>query len=148
MQLSQVKHFPHALRDVAASVEYAPAEFGDLTAYAVVEDEGSKAAAEESELGYALCRQLRYPRPDVLPYLRDQLGKDHRVGGREDGRRSLVRDNVIARPQKPSYRETHLLNGSAVRADEDHGGRSPRGSPEFLSLEQAALRRHSRKAHL
>jgi hypothetical protein len=57
MQLSHVKHFPHALRDVAASVEYAPAKFGDFTTYAVVEDEGSQAAAEESELGYARRRQ-------------------------------------------------------------------------------------------
>jgi hypothetical protein len=56
MELSQRRHIPHALGDIAASVKYAPAKFGDFTAYAVVEDERSQAAAEESKLGYALRR--------------------------------------------------------------------------------------------
>src|SRR5512146_1201546 len=119
MKLPQVRHSPHALRDVAASVEYAPAKFGDL-AYAVVEYERSQAAAEETELGYVLCRQLGYPCPDILPYLRDKLRKNQRVSGREDGCRGLVRDHAVARFHKPPYREKHLFNRSAVRADEKY----------------------------
>ena len=144
MQFSQVKHFPHALGNVAAGVEYAPAKFGNLAAYAVVEDERSQAAAEESEVGHAVGAQLRYPRPDVLPYLKDKFRKDQRVGGREDGCCGLVRHNVIARPEQPPYGEAHLWDRSAVRADEDDGGYSAGGSPEFLRLEQPVLRRHRR----
>jgi hypothetical protein len=119
MQLSQIGHVPHALCDVAAGVEYAPAKLGDLAAYAVVKDKGAQAAAEEPELGYALGCQLGYPRLDVRPQPRDQLGKDRRVGFREDGCRRLVRDNVVTVPEEPPYRETHLVNRRTVRADEN-----------------------------
>ena len=54
MQLSQRGHIPHALCDIAAGVKYAPAQLWDLVAYAVVEDEGAQAAAEEPKLGYTL----------------------------------------------------------------------------------------------
>jgi hypothetical protein len=53
MHLSQRGHVPHAPGEIAAGVKYTPAQFGDFVAYAVVEDEGSQAAAEESKIGYS-----------------------------------------------------------------------------------------------
>src|ERR1700722_358246 len=136
MPLSQRRHGPYTSCDISAGVEYSPAQLRDFAADTIVEDKGAEAAAEEAELGHALSRQLRYPRPDVLSYHEDKLRKDHRVGLRKDGGCRLVCDNVIARPKKSPYREAHLMNRSAERADEDHCSGSRRRDAEFLSLEQ------------
>jgi hypothetical protein len=54
MHLSQLRHLPQASRDIAAGVKYSPAQLGDFAAYAVVEDEGAQAAAEETKIGHTL----------------------------------------------------------------------------------------------
>jgi hypothetical protein len=48
MQLSQLRHTPHTSGNIAAGVEYAPAQLGDAAAYAVVGDEEAQTAAEET----------------------------------------------------------------------------------------------------
>jgi hypothetical protein len=126
MPLSQRRHIPHTSRDIAAGIKYSPAQLRDLATDTIVKDKGAQAAAEEPELGYAFSLQLRYPRPDVLSYLRDKLRKDHRIGLRKHGRRRLVRHNVMARSEEPPYREANLFNRSAVRAGEDHRSGSRR----------------------
>lgn len=126
MPLSQRRHAPHTPGDIAAGVKYSPAQFRDFAADTIVKDKGAQAAAEEPELGYAFSRQLRYPRPDVLSYLRDKLRKDPGVRLRKDSRCRLVCHNVMARSEEPPYREANLLNRSAVRADEDHRSGSRR----------------------
>src|ERR1700730_12143875 len=142
MPLSQCRHTPHTLGNIAAGVKYSPAQLRDFAADTIVKDKGAQAAAEEPELGYAFGLELRYPRPDVLPYLRDKLRKDRRVGLRKDGRCRLVCHNVMARSKESAYREANLLNRSAVRADEDHRSGSRRRSPEFLRLEQPVIHTH------
>src|SRR6185437_4916004 len=127
--------------DIAAGVKYAPSQLGDFMADAVVEDEGSQAAAEESELGDARCGQLCYARLDVLADLSDQLWEDHRVGRREDSRGRLVGHNVIVRAKQPPYCEMDLLELSVVRADENYRGRRLRGNPKFGRLKQAVHNR-------
>src|SRR5215475_8886568 len=128
---------PHALGDVAARVEHAPAQRGKGVADAVIEDERSQAAAEEAELGHAFRPQSRYLRLELLPHRGDEITEDRRIGGHEYRRGRLVGDDVVARVAEPSYRPSQRGNGGAVRADEDDRGGGPRGSPELLAPEAA-----------
>src|SRR5262249_40091531 len=126
---------PHALGDVAARVEHAPAQCGKGVADAVIEDERSQAAAEEAELGHAFRPQSRYLRLEVLPQRGDEITEDRRVGGHEYRRGRLVGDDMVTHAAEPSYRPSQRGDGGAVRADEDDRGGSPRGGPELLAPE-------------
>src|SRR3984885_15928098 len=55
---------------------------------------------------------------------------------------------MITLPKEPPYRETHLLNRSAVWANEDYRGCIPRGGAKFLSLKQPALHIHNPRSPL
>src|SRR5690349_4206370 len=139
---------PHALGDIAARVEYAPSQFGEGIADAVVEDERSQAAAEETELGHAFRPQPRYLRLDVLPQRGDEITENRRVAGHEDGRGRLVGHDVIALAAQPPYCPSQRGNGRAVRADEHDRGASSRGGPEFLAPETARTRDRNAADHV
>jgi hypothetical protein len=134
---------PQTSCDVATGVEYPPAQLGDLTANAVVENEGAQAGTEEPEVGYVLGRQLRYPRPDVLAHPKDKLRKDRRVGVHKDSAGGLVRHHAIALPAEPAYREARPLDRGTERANEDYRGGSLRESSEFFTPVQRMLHARS-----